>query len=233
MKEKESRSIFSNIVKDENSMTELLCNFLHHKRFRDILFSSFLNKNETELINNEDIKTQEILPLENGRPDLIVDNGAINVLFEIKTGNASLTRNQPTSYLKHLSDMPGKKWLIFILPKNYFMLDHLKDKAKLFLKRHPNTRIKTSYIYWEDIIDILKKHDLDDSHEAFVDFLGLLQNKFIISKVILDREEVNIMYDKKSGQTLAKFYKAIEQIKNKYNDTYDISPRRNQDDYGL
>ena len=112
------KNIFFGLIKNENSMTELFCNFLQFKSFRDTVLGLFLEKNELNSIKFEDIDTQCSLPNNKGRPDMIISNDSVKILFELKTEvDTPLTENQPFSYLEYLRTISSKtKWLIFFTP---------------------------------------------------------------------------------------------------------------------
>jgi hypothetical protein len=76
-------NIFHNLVTDEGSTTELLCNLMRFAAFRRPLLARFLSDACAAQIGYEDIDTQVDLE-SHGRPDLIVRNDGVCALVEVK-----------------------------------------------------------------------------------------------------------------------------------------------------
>jgi len=77
------QNIFHNIVTDENSTTELLCNLLRFDVFRVPFLELILPGIDSSEIAWDHIETQ-IDHGEFGRPDIQIRNGSILALIEVK-----------------------------------------------------------------------------------------------------------------------------------------------------
>ena len=108
-------NIFYNLIKNETSLTEVFCNFMRYRVFRD-LFIDIVNekiKNKKNIIDKSMVNFQnfdtEVALKENdeklGRIDLQLKVNDEIYLFEIKIETfTSLTKNQPKSYLEFLEN---------------------------------------------------------------------------------------------------------------------------------
>ena len=114
--EHRENNIFYNVIKNETSLTEVFCNLMHYKAFRD-LFLSIVNKKRKKLsleefqissIKYNDFSTEKDLKEDGsrlGRGDLILKNKDDEYIFELKIEKyRKLTVNQPESYLKYLKN---------------------------------------------------------------------------------------------------------------------------------
>ena len=114
------KNIFYKVAKDENSTTEIFCNLLGNKFFRDKFLEKFLDQKFISNIRyEEDINTQYCST--HGRPDLIIENETVKIIVEVKIDKyRGLTPKQPDGYLKELEESAqNNKWLIFLIPKGY------------------------------------------------------------------------------------------------------------------
>src|SRR5947209_693451 len=93
-------NIFHNLVTDENSTTELLCNLMRFSAFRSLLLTRFLSEACASNISFDDIETQPYLA-DQVRPDLIISNDRVCVFIEIKvTQFREVTSTQPNGYFE-------------------------------------------------------------------------------------------------------------------------------------
>jgi len=122
------KNLFYRVAKDENSTTEILCNLMNFKIFREKFLAIFLSPELINKISFEDFETQ--VRLNEGQPDIIIENEIIKVIIEIKTEKyTTLTDNQPEGYINNLlTQKIENKWLIFILPKGYIYEKNITDK---------------------------------------------------------------------------------------------------------
>jgi hypothetical protein len=207
------KNIYFGVVRNENSMTELFCNYMQFKIFRDEFSKMFLNESEKATIQYEHFSTQFTLN-NNSRPDMAIINDKIDVLIEIKVDNAELTDNQPKSYLKYLSESTKRvKCLIFLIPKGYNSLGVWNKRAEqYFLKEYKVSDIKLKVLYWTDIIKVIEKADLHLISERVNDFYELLKMKFEYKNILFDQSEVSYMYRRDIPIILTKLYAVIEEV---------------------
>lgn len=206
--------IFTNIVKDENSLTELTYNLLQYKFFKDIFFDLVFKEN---LLKNElthdDIKTQQSYG-DHGRPDLVIENKNCLYLVEIKVYNTARTPNQPSNYLKYLLEKNLKeKACIFLLTKDYYdQAGCLKD-FETFHKEHPNSKILTNIIYWEDLLIKLKNTEVAKLSPIFQEYQKLLEQWFFIPNTNFSHQNIQTMYSDQIPNTLRKVIDLIFKTK--------------------
>jgi len=162
-------NIFFNIVRNETSLTEVFCNLMYYKSFRNHFINYVKQQNsnfninptnvvfenfETERDFGEDFdNTTNEKDKKIGRGDLIlsVDDRIFIFEFKIET-TTKLTKNQPNGYLKYLEkENQPKDNLYFILPKDYTHKNQLNNIIN-----------DTNIFYWEDFIESLKSNGLTD-----------------------------------------------------------------------
>ncbi len=189
-------NIFFNLIKNETSLTEALCNLMSLKSFRnhflnfikienfnisieDVKFNNFLTEKDfgKDFALNESNEDKKI-----GRGDLILELNNNEFIFELKIEiSTGLTKNQPDGYLKYLRQNNfSQNNLFFIIPKDY------KD-SKLELINDSNI------LYWEDFIDSLKRNGLTDI-DYINDFCKILDSRwFYFESIEFNSYESNLI----------------------------------------
>ena len=228
------RNIFLNIVTSENLMTELFCNFLKFRTFRDAVLELFLQKDQLNRIEFDHFDTQYSLPDDKGRPDLAIRNEEFEILFEIKTGNTNLTVNQPDGYLEYLrEDFHNTKWLILLAPHDYSFLVDWSSKIDGFLKQYPHSGIQTKIIFWEDIMKAIEHYDLSILSDYFEDFLALLKMWFELQNITFKSSEVFLMFTKDIPEILSKLFTVVDMVKNHNSKAFSVSSSKTSSEYGV
>jgi hypothetical protein len=125
-------NLFHNIINDEGTFTDLLCNLLN---LRDIqftkIFFKFLKITESPKEYEFDTQHRTNKNQNNGRLGLTISSDEEIFFIEIKINNTGLSKNQPKGYLKELAQMDDYKIknLYFIIPtRNYSYKDELDNK---------------------------------------------------------------------------------------------------------
>lgn len=212
-------NIFYNLIKNETSLTEVFCNFMKYKIFRD-LFIDMVNekiKNQENRIDKSIVKFQdfdtEVILDENeekfGRIDLQLKINEEEIyLFEIKIETyTSLTEHQPTSYLKFLKDKNEN--LFFILPKGYFHQNAILEKWEKQNEYSKEEIENHNIIYWEDILEQLRNQELDKVNDFINEFCEIIDLKwFYFEKIEFTREELDLIFSDKKD----KGYKMLENV---------------------
>lgn len=215
-------NIFYNLIKNETSLTEVFCNFMKYKIFRD-LFIDIVNekiKNKESTIDKSKVRFEDFdteVPLKEdeeklGRIDLQLKVSDEIYLFEIKIeAFTSLTDNQPKSYLEFLknNNLYKNENLFFILPKGYFHKNEIyeswEEKTKYSKKEIENHNI----IYWEDILKLLRKQELDKANVFINELCKILDFRwFYFEKIIFTKSELDLMFSDKKE----KGYKMLENM---------------------
>lgn len=229
MKRGQHTNPLEKMLNSENSITEFFCYLLSYQQFREAFLGLFLSRKELELINYEDIETQYLLPGYRSIPDIAIRNDCVDILIENKIGNASLTNNQPASYIEYLEKQNKKiKKFVFISPKKYYMRDELENRIKAKCRQ---SKIACVQIHWEDIAKIIKIKRLNKTTDYFKDFAAYLSDKYKMFEIYFNNVEVKRMYDKEIPGILDKLFKIIDGIKMHYESEYStrLIPRTNEE----
>lgn len=203
-------NIFYNIVKNETSLTEVFCNLMMYKSFRNTFLEFVKDKNESfgvdiDKIKFEDFDTEKdfgFIEYEEdkkvGRGDLILSDNGREYIFELKIEiYTSTTKNQPNGYIDYLEERKkeypnqSKEDLFFLLPKNY---KHKKDLTSI----EETYRVcENNILYWEDFINLLKIKGLYDVF-YIKDFIDILNYRWFYSeKFEFNEFEKNIISNKR------------------------------------
>ena len=225
-------NIFSGIVNSENTMTELLCNFMAFKPFREAFIKLFF-ENISHLVSFDNFQTQYTTDINKSRPDMAIMNDECEFLIEIKTWDTYLTGNQPNSYLDYINKVNKKfKSLIFLVPSNYSHLSEWQAKVSTWKKvNKSDICIKT--IFWNEIINIIKQNDLHLISDRFNDFYELLKSWFEIDPIVFSGMEVNYMFNSEIPKILTKLYSIIDEVKDYCSQIYSVSKSMNNQEYGV
>jgi len=223
MKIEREENIFYNLIKNETSLTEVFCNFMKYKIFRD-LFIDIVNtkiKNQENRIDKSIVKFQNFeteVPLKeneekSGRIDLQLKiNENEKYLFEIKIEVLTkLTDNQPSGYLTYLKNdnFYKNENLFFILPRRYFHKNEILEKWEEETKYSKEEIENHNIIYWEDILKQLKKQELDKINTLINEFCEIIGYKwFYFTKVEFTKVELDLIFSDKKE----KGYKMLENI---------------------
>ena len=195
-------NIFQNIVKDENSFTELLCNMMKYKDFQNI-FSRFFGIETSETKVDTQYRTKK-----NGIPDLVIsyDNGI--EFIEAKISDRRLTKNQPEGYVEELkNESKTTKKLYFIIPKNYYFKKDLEKRKENIKDKSIPIEIK----YWEEFFEHCKKEsNIFLKNNVLFEYYSLLKSWFGYETIIFNKKEQKIMNE--NGKVMYKAGKWLESI---------------------
>lgn len=211
-------NIFYNLIKNETSLTEVFCNFMNYKIFRDLfikIVNEKIEKEENKLdetkIKFENFDTEVVLndnEEKYGRIDLQLKINDEVYLFEIKIETFTyLTDNQPNGYLEYLKNDTHYKNenLFFILPKGYFhkyeICTNWENKTKYQKKDIENHNI----IYWEDILNEIKKQELDRVNVFLNEFCEILDYRwFFFENITFTKNELDLIFsdERKEGNKM-------------------------------
>lgn len=236
------KNIFYNVLRNETSLTEIFCNLLQYKVFRD-LFLEMVNEKrkalgieefnlyaakyqnfstEVDLNSNDEEKNSK-----KGRADLIFAyRNEMEYIFELKIETyTNLTDNQPKSYLKYLqadSESKADQRLFFILPKGYL---HKNEIVNIWedTTKYSKKNIECQFLYWEDILDRIKKKELHRFNPYIHDFCAIMDYrwfyyediKFSQQEVELIKEEDKMTKNRKVPELMMKLLKIVDEVAGK------------------
>jgi hypothetical protein len=136
------KSIFSGVVRTENSHTELLCNLLHHSHYFQKVFHQFLTGREMP-VTDARITTQ-FVSKDNGRPDLMfrLGSGHGDLIVEVKVRSSCVatafqTADASEAGYHQLGDV------YFLVPRDWDHISTVVGKTRTWeelaieLSRHP------------------------------------------------------------------------------------------------
>jgi hypothetical protein len=232
-----SLNIFHNLVTDENSTTELLCNLMRFAAFRRPLLTFLFQKSFVlDKISFEDISTQATI--ERGRPDIFISNDDISALIEVKvTKFQSLTENQPDGYFSFLAKQnKGERWLVFLVPKGWRQLQFLQEAFEKLKVSHNDGIINTAIKYWEDVIEVIEDNDLQELNPFLNEFYQILVARHNPEPITFNAEEVIMLFNKNFPTALAKLDKLIGQIQEKgstFKSTWSRDKKLRPEEYGI
>ena len=208
------KSIFEDVVTKENSLTELLCNYLrYNKKFK----RDFLEIIDSSLISNiESYKIESQVNKDEGKPDIVIKNEEVEILIEVKMNPLQgLTKYQPKGYIRDLKRLKQsqKGFLILLCPKNYLYEDEWKSKCV-------NNKIQTDIIYWESVKGIVRKYK---NNFLFREFLNLLEELYMEIKFSdKDIKLLSSRIDTDLTDLMWRLLCFIENITEKFKDSYNI-----------
>jgi hypothetical protein len=240
--ESRENNVFFNIVKNETSVTEVFCNLMQYKPFRD-MFLEIVNEKRKKLkfeeldlstIKYNDFSTEKDFgkafedDKNRGRGDLILDNNG-DYIFELKIERyREPTSNQPEGYLKYLEDDNSR--LFFIVPKNYMHKDEIYDR---WYKKtgYSKENIENHFIFWEDIIKQIRKKELDKLNLFINEFCNILDYRWFYYQNIVfsyyeidllfqnqknKKEELMMLMDTNLPKVMSKLFQIVEEVDNKF-----------------
>ena len=220
-----NNNIFYGVIHNETSFTELFCNFLSHKLFRNKFIELVNTKIEEDIkklvtskISYESFDT-EIDLNGNGRADLFLELDSANqYIFEIKIKRyTSLTDKQPHSYLEYLKQKGGKDNLFFVIPKYYAHENEILE-----------TLSKNQIIYWEEIIELIEKNGFNklnplidefyiyckDWFEMHIIEFSVLEHNIIDNHNFIEEKEIlKMAYDTNVPMIMEKINQLVDEIR--------------------
>ncbi len=204
-------TIFDKIVTTENSFSELFKSFLRFKFFRQSFLRMIAIELNQDNLEYEDFDTQYTLP-DHGRPDLALIKDDVEILFEIKVYNTTLTENQPKGYYTYLSKncKAKTKGLILIIPENYYNQKYYDDCLQSMKNDEDN--IYTQTITWESIIKIITDNEINEISPLFLEYSDFVDTWFSVSSIYFDSLNVTTMFGKQFPESLQKTKDIIEKL---------------------
>lgn len=231
-------NIFQNIVKDENTLSALLCNLLQFRLFRDILLQTINESimSQKVIFDYEDIRYQKATKAY-GTPDITIENEEWLIFIENKISSGTgLTDNQPKGYIEAIknTDTEGKRILLFFIPENYrFKQDVLQQASTLI--SNSSKEIYFGFVYWETLINKIRNSGIGELNDVFKHFIDLLELWFSLKKINFTEKELNMLYEGEVISTLTKLMDIVKSLNSKLT-TYDkINARmsRSSEEYSL
>ncbi len=214
------KNIFENLIKNENSFTAGFANLLSISEALREKFANYLNeKFEADTFTADfflNPYTQK--NLEEGQPDVLVENNKHILLIEVKTElKTELQETQKDAYKGIFKKFKKKeKFMLFIVPKLYKHLDEIPHKKQ-------GINIKT--IYWEDIIEECLHTNSENEFEQRVisDFTQLLKIKLNFIEIFFTKTDLKMKENSNAVNLSLKFVALFEKLKTWEKDEYETN----------
>ena len=225
------RNIFDGLVRNENTLTELLCNLSKYLGFRRVLTEGINAALGLECLvyGPDEITSQERDPSA-GQPDIRIDSSDTLILIECKVDNCGLTSKQIEEYPKLIGSSKKKhSGLLFLVPEDYQHIDIIQD----IIERHKGQAGFISISTWNNLIARLCYYGLAETNDIFKDFLDLLGQWFEPISIDFTKGELDMLFNKEVGKSYSALIDLVDSIYEIVAKTYSCSRSRISDEYGL
>ncbi len=221
---KDEASIFENVLKYENAVTELLRNFMRYRLFRNA-FLAFIGveKKYLSTVLYQHFQTQKKPEGMKGIPDLWIENEDLAIFVEIKTTPwRKLTYDQQNEYLEYLEKNCKKQFRSYILlsPEHYQYWDLWKKSVK------SDNKVNCNFISWKNIYDLFGELDLGDINGIIREWLIYLRTNLMIPDLSLTEGECKMLFNKETGKAMQNIMKIIGFVEQELNKSYLIEKSR-------
>jgi len=215
---------------------------MRFKAFQYEILGLFLENDQIGKIDYRNFETQHSLPNNMGIPDLVIHNDEFEILFEFKTCNTDLTKNQPDGYLEYLIALDEinpkvTKWLIFILPEKY---KHRKQVEDRIIQKDPEKKINIKIITWQIIIKHIKDSQLSELNHSIKEFLILMKTWFEYKSISFDPAEVKLLFSEVKVMLneevipaiIEKLFKLVDDVKDQLTKIASVKAEKDYGGYG-
>jgi hypothetical protein len=229
-------NIFYNLTaENENATTELLCNLLRIKFFRDICLDFFgISRDIYAHIEPQHISSQYTID-DGGRPDIYIKNREALYLIENKiSAYVDLQDSQVTTYADYVAGAHNDhKGYFFIIPQGYIHKEEI-EKAQ---EKYPFIKI----IKWDAFLEHLSKMELENCSLVMKESLEYLNDLILgIPDPTLNIYEVAAMYNPKDIYTVLSLleknlhhvYRVAERLQKKLGEDKFVIVGDQHDKYG-
>jgi hypothetical protein len=209
-------NVLSHLVRDENSMTNLLKSLCVLKPIREVVVRLFTaGKFGADDVGFDDISTQQNIG--GSIPDMCIKINALAIAVEIKTSDwRGLTDNQPTAYLEWLNGQTGDKFFVFLVTPSYLAqhrqeYDRRKDK---FIAIYPGHGITFIEINWLDLCSKLQETELSSSCVYTRDFENLIRDRYLPTPIHFTIAELKekTMFNTTAASSITKIFQLVGEI---------------------
>lgn len=247
-----ARSIFENVVRHENPTTELLCNLMEIKVFRDVFLKVLLKEHVKDIPATDSVAFETQHTCQHGRPDIVITTDKLKVFVEVKTSaRTELTPNQPAGYLTDLTaDSEHEiRGVVFLLPRRYAKESTIREEFRAFRRRDEEQRtaeqrqkrpVITRVVCWNDLVVAIEDAELPDFNPLIQEFNKLIRGWLFPVPIEFTKAEVRAMRKTETPGVLIKLGEVVRDVNRRFQNSKDyettLSGRRDMDDsyeYGL
>lgn len=227
-------SVFDKVVVNENSQTQLLCNFMRRDdEFRTKVLTLFLPEAVASKVRPHEIR-REVSLLEGGRPDITIEAQGVCALIEVKASTrCELRENQDVreklgSYAVFLKrNNAACKRFGFLVPRDFDALEGLNSRTRE--AREQLGDIEPKIVYWDQILAIIEK--LQSRDGLFEEYRGFLAQKF--GPIGFDQEEIQMLSSTAFLRPFLKLTHLIRQIEIKCKKEFRTDFQTSRDEVAL
>jgi hypothetical protein len=210
-------NIFYNLVTDENSTTELLCNLMRFSAFRTPFLRQFLSETAATEVAWEDFDTQVGIA-GSGRPDLQIWTKDFVALIEIKVApGVGLTANQPKEYIEFLCNQNAREcWLVFLVPKGWqYIRDLERSLEKTAGAENSGAKVQSRIIFWDDVLEAIEKNDLALLNPFLHDFYELLMARLGPKPLVFSAKEILMLFSSEFPSALSHLQDLVDGVRDR------------------
>lgn len=212
-----AESIFFNLVTEENSATELLCNLMRFTAFRRAVLGRLISPDIATDIHYEDIDTQN-RALGCGQPDLVVQNNRLCALVEVKVRpDQGCTDNQPDKYFERLVRVEGgvERWLVFLVPRTWKYYRETLERLNALRCTNGGEVVNVAIVSWEEILEVIRDGDLTLLSPIIAEFHQLMSGWFSPRIIRFSLEEARVLFSQETANAVIKLYGLVDEAKNR------------------
>jgi hypothetical protein len=222
-------SVFYHLVKDEDSLSELLCNLLRYPGLRAILrrLISAAVGNAMPPFLFRDVSSQVRTADGSERPDFVIRADNWFVAVESKRGSRGLTAAQRQGYPETFDEVSEElRYLIFLVPEGYC---HSPEIHELRLRCK---RATVAIVSWTDLVESVQSSAMAKG-EIFREFLALVTKWFTAKTVMIPEEGTMSLNVRESGSAYYAVLELITSVQQNMSGTHSTTEEINDDGYGF
>lgn len=206
-------NLFYNLVTDENSTTELLCNLMRFDKFRVGFLELFLQGDMASGIRWEDFETQVAIP-GHGIPDIQIQTDDLLALIEVKVRpGLGPSSYQTDGYFQFVSSRNFReRHLVYLVPAAWAYHESLKRLLDAREKDSPQTAIRAKIILWEDVVALIERLEASDPNLFLNEFNDLLLARIAPKPVSFSHGEVSMLYSSEIPKSLSKLQRLVNDV---------------------
>lgn len=212
-----SESIFHQLVRDENSHTQLIYNLAKRSNdFRRIFFAHCFGKKLGEVLKGDNIHPQHHIR-NCGRPDVFIETPRLSAILEVKTEprrerTAKQLLKVPMSYWDHLNERAKtglQAYLTFLVPANWDYRSDLKAEMNEISKTEGKKRVTVKLIYWSEVLDVFSRNQIENP--LVNEFCSHIEERF--GSIKFSTTELKVMSESSFPRTAVQLIGLIEEVR--------------------
>ncbi len=197
-------SIFTGVVREEDSYTQLLCNLMiRDYEFQRVILNLF---SDGKLITDQRLTRDEVRTKKGlgcyGQADMLIRTTEFILILEVKQSlRCAKTKGQiEGAYAKFLTEQDcASKWLVYLVPDGWDK--RIKTERDLGATAEQGY-IKTRLLTWEELAAKLQHLQIQSFDPAVKEFRDFLAPRF--GPITFTKEEIDSMFDANFAEAISK-----------------------------